>query len=717
MTRSGDPASQETRPAQASARGRLRFVWTSDATGTIRFLTEDPRLDALRSAIDGRTWPQNDGVAAALRQQKTFVGLAARLETQKGTLDVSVSGTPITNKSGVFDGFRGFGTADALPETVSPPQADPPSKPSAEPASAARRTPETDAAPGLSEVERQAFRDIARALGERPSRTARPASETATDTASERAPEITSRGAEPIAAPFAAVSDSNTTPDTQTVAAADETASVLPEPAIEALLDRLPIGVLLSRGAVPILMNQTLLDWLDYDSVDAFYEAGGIETMFGGRHPGRRSPLDEDAMLVRRRDGDTIGLSVELQTIAWGDLPASLMLFERARAQEPETDHAPVAETAPVSHSEMAAILETATDGVMVLDGEGRILMLNRSAEALFGYDSADVEGERFVALLNEESRARILDYLEGLKGTGVQSLLNDGREITALTRQGGTLPLFVTIGRLGDTPNAKFCVVLRDISPFKRNERDLVDARRAAETASARKSDFLARISHEIRTPLSAIIGFAEIMQEERFGPLGSSRYKDYLNDILTSGAHVVDLVNDLLDLSKIEAGRADLEFREVDVNAVLVNASSILQEEARRARVVMRMSLDSRLPAVVADERALNQIILNLISNAIKFTPEGGQVIVSSARTAEGELVIRVKDTGLGMTEQELATALEPFRQLPTSRKTGGTGLGLPLTKALVEANRAAFTIKSARNNGTLVEITFPPTRVLAN
>ena len=150
---------------------------------------------------------------------------------------------------------------------------------------------------------------------------------------------------------------------------------------------------------------------------------------------------------------------------------------------------------------------------------------------------------------------------------------------------------------------------------------------------------------------------------------------------------------------------------------------ARGLIQNQHRRVLVQgsgdgKTLSLPSRkLAAVVADERALNQIILNLISNAIKFTPEGGQVIVSSARTAEGELVIRVKDTGLGMTEQELATALEPFRQLPTSRKTGGTGLGLPLTKALVEANRAAFVIKSARNSGTLVEITFPPTRVLAN
>jgi signal transduction histidine kinase len=117
------------------------------------------------------------------------------------------------------------------------------------------------------------------------------------------------------------------------------------------------------------------------------------------------------------------------------------------------------------------------------------------------------------------------------------------------------------------------------------------------------------------------------------------------------------------------------------------------------------------------MADKRALHQIILNLMSNAIKFTPEGGQVIVSTTRTPDGDVVIRVKDTGIGMTDQEIATALEPFRQLSTTRKSGGTGLGLPLTKALVEANRATFSIKSARNAGTLVEITFPPTRVLTS
>jgi PAS domain S-box-containing protein len=345
------------------------------------------------------------------------------------------------------------------------------------------------------------------------------------------------------------------------------------------------------------------------------------------------------------------------------------------------------------------------------------MLSMNRSAEALFGIDSEDISGQRFTVLLAEDSRSRALDYLEGLKENGVASVLNDGREVIGETGDGGRIPLFMTMGRLGTNSQPKYCAVLRDISTFKRAEKDFIEARRAAETASARKSDFLARISHEIRTPLSAIIGFAEIMHDERFGQLGNARYRDYLNDILKSGEHVLDLVNDLLDLSKIEAGRADLTFGEVDVNAVLLNAANVLQETANKGSVIVRLSLTSHLPAIVADERSLTQITLNILSNAIKFTPEGGQVIISSNRTPDGEVIIRVKDTGIGMSEGDIATALEPFRQVATSRKGGGTGLGLPLTKALVEANRASMAIRSARHKGTLVEITFPPTRVLAD
>jgi signal transduction histidine kinase len=248
------------------------------------------------------------------------------------------------------------------------------------------------------------------------------------------------------------------------------------------------------------------------------------------------------------------------------------------------------------------------------------------------------------------------------------------------------------------------------------KTESELIEARRQAEKASSAKSDFLARVSHEIRTPLNAIIGFSEVMMEEQFGPIANERYRDYLKDIHASGGHLLSLINDLLDLSKIEAGKLELSFTGVALNELTQQCVAIMQPQASRARVIIRTSLAQTLPHVLADARSIRQIVLNLLSNSIKFTAAGGQVIVSTALTDNGEAMLRVRDTGIGMSEQDLIAALEPFRQIATSARPGGTGLGLPLTKALAEANRASFRITSAPKEGTLVEIAFPASRVLA-
>jgi signal transduction histidine kinase len=259
---------------------------------------------------------------------------------------------------------------------------------------------------------------------------------------------------------------------------------------------------------------------------------------------------------------------------------------------------------------------------------------------------------------------------------------------------------------------------VFRDITAWKRTEGDLISARRTAESASAAKSDFLAKISHEIRTPLNAIIGFSEVMLEERFGPIGSDRYRDYMRDIHTSGGHLISLLNELLDLSKIEAGKLELNFAGVNLNDLTQQCVAIMQQQANREKVIIRSSLAQNLPQVIADARSVRQIVLNLLSNAIKFTGAGAQVIVSTAVTDAQEVVLRVRDTGEGMNDQELKAALEPFRQLATASRWGssGTGLGLPITKALAEANQATFKISSALHDGTMVEIAFPQARVLA-
>ena len=200
---------------------------------------------------------------------------------------------------------------------------------------------------------------------------------------------------------------------------------------------------------------------------------------------------------------------------------------------------------------------------------------------------------------------------------------------------------------------------------------------------------------------------------------PIGNDRYREYLKDIQTAGGHIVSLLNDLLDLSKIETGQLDLTFANVDLNDVTQQCVAIAQQQANRARIIIRNALAPNPLHVMADARSLRQIVLTLLSNAIKFTGPGGQVIVSTAVNDSGEAVLRVRDNGVGMREQEVDAILYPFHQttaLSPSWSSSGTGLGLPLTKALAEANRANFTIKSAPNSGTLVEITFPSARMAA-
>ena len=489
----------------------------------------------------------------------------------------------------------------------------------------------------------------------------------------------------------------------------------------ELIFDRLPFGILVSRGDVPIVMNRNLLDLLGYELVDAFYEEGGMLRLFRGRPVEQMPSAGEDrTVALTGRDAQIVAVEARMQAIQWDGLPATLMTFRRAVDAEFEPRLKTVEQDLrrrETEARELREILDTATDGVIVLDDAGRILTINRSGEALFGYDQGEIAGETFISLFAPDSHATALDYLEGLKANGVASVLNDGREVIGRVRQGGRIPLFMTLGAVSEGQERKFCAVLRDITPWKKAETDLLEAKRAAEQASAQKSDFLAKISHEIRTPLSAIIGFAEVMIEERFGPVGNERYLEYLSDIHASGGHVISLVNDLLDLSKIEAGRFDLTFVSVDVNEIVARSVALMQPQASGSRVVVRTALAHRLPRVVADERSLRQIVLNLLSNAVKFTDPGGQVIVSTALTDRGEVAIRIRDTGIGMTEKEIEIALEPFRQLATARRAGGTGLGLPLTKALIEANRASLSIRSARDAGTLVEVTFPTNRVLAD
>ncbi|KAA0580563.1 CBS domain-containing protein [Azospirillum sp. B21] len=245
---------------------------------------------------------------------------------------------------------------------------------------------------------------------------------------------------------------------------------------------------------------------------------------------------------------------------------------------------------------------------------------------------------------------------------------------------------------------------------------RQLEEARRQAERAIRAKTAFLANMSHEIRTPLTAMMGFAELLEQEVAGPHAIPLYRDYARDIAESGRHLMELINDLLDLSKADADRLELVDGTVDVVRVAIGTGRLLAERAGRHGVRIVTAVPTDLPPLRADERKLRQMLLNLLSNAVKFTPVDGVVTLGARVAADGTLWLSVHDTGIGMTGEELAKALEPWGQIDSAlaRTQVGTGLGLPLTKRLIELHGGRLDVVSRRDEGTVMSLVFPPERV---
>jgi signal transduction histidine kinase len=235
------------------------------------------------------------------------------------------------------------------------------------------------------------------------------------------------------------------------------------------------------------------------------------------------------------------------------------------------------------------------------------------------------------------------------------------------------------------------------------------------AEVASRSKGEFLANMSHELRTPLNAIIGFSEIMDRATFGPIGNDRYKGYVRDIIRSSRHLLGIINDILETAKLDAGKLDLDEEEFDLTEEARDTVQLLAEQAAQAQVRLSVRADARLPHLQGDRRRIRQIILNLVSNALKFTPAEGRVAIELAHRPSGEIVLSVVDTGIGIAAEDVPIVLAPFGQVEGSlnRCHEGTGLGLPLSKALAELHGGTLSIDSAPGQGTRVTVVFPPTR----
>lgn len=258
----------------------------------------------------------------------------------------------------------------------------------------------------------------------------------------------------------------------------------------------------------------------------------------------------------------------------------------------------------------------------------------------------------------------------------------------------------------------------VHDISELKRVEFAMREAKDTAELANRSKSEFLANMSHEVRTPLNAIMGFSEVMKNEVFGALGHARYREYADDILQSGIHLLELINDILDLARVEAGKLDLYPEDVDVEQAMRSCLRLTGERAEHGGLTLELNVARDLPLLSADERKLKQIFLNLLTNAVKFTPAGGRVTAGIDHDGAGGVTIAVADTGIGIPTDQIPKALSAFGQVDSAltRKVEGTGLGLPLTKSLVELHGGWLDIESTVGIGTTVTVHFPRIRQVA-
>jgi signal transduction histidine kinase len=254
-----------------------------------------------------------------------------------------------------------------------------------------------------------------------------------------------------------------------------------------------------------------------------------------------------------------------------------------------------------------------------------------------------------------------------------------------------------------------------RSTAHYREITRELHDAKETADTASRTKSEFLANMSHELRTPLNAIMGFSEVIKNEMFGHIAIPQYVEYARDIYSSGAHLLDIINDILDLSKVEAGKFMLSEENVAIEEVVFAVCNIIKGKADEKNLHIAPRLPGVMPRLHADKRALKQMMLNLLSNAVKFTPKDGDVCISARVEADGGVAIVISDSGIGIAEGDMDKVLAPFGQVDSdlAREHEGTGLGVPLVKAMVELHGGTLTYDSTPGVGSVVTLRFPPER----
>ncbi len=365
------------------------------------------------------------------------------------------------------------------------------------------------------------------------------------------------------------------------------------------------------------------------------------------------------------------------------------------------------------AHETLLRIIDIIPRMICVTDREGRYLVVNRQFAFFVGHRASRLIGRRPVDV-HDDPLARSLAASDSRLLAGKVAPISSEEEVVD---HDGALRVLLAHKAVfhGDEEEESMVVtVFLDITERKRAERDLTTAKEEAELANRTMGEFVANMSHELRTPLNAILGFSQVIAGEMLGPIGTAKYVGYARDILASAEHLLGIINDILDVSKLEAGRLDLIEETIDPAKAIADLVQLAETKARASEVRLTVRYEGHVPALRADARKLKQILLNLLMNAIKFSHIGGEVEIV-ARALDGAVSISVVDHGIGMDQAEVETAMSRFGQVASTwtRRHDGTGLGLPLAIGLTELHGGTLTIRSTKGIGTAVTVTFPGER----